>query len=72
MITAYLIRIDEVDNSCYYFSKHALSIGNRVIIPYGKDNKRLNGTVKNIINTQVKDFDVPIDAMKYICENKEK
>lgn len=72
MITAYLIRIDEVDNSCYYFSKHALSIGNRVIVPYGKDNKRLNGTVKNIINTQVKDFDVPINAMKYICEKKEK
>lgn len=70
MITAYLIRIDEVDNSCYYFSKNALSIGDRVTVPYGKDNKKLNGTVKKILNTQVKDFDVPIEAMKYICKQE--
>ncbi|MDY4110608.1 MAG: hypothetical protein SOY48_06970 [Eubacterium sp.] len=68
LITAYLITIDEVQNSCYYFSKVPLSLGDRVVVPYGKNNKHLNGTVKKILNTQVKDFNVPLDVMKYICE----
>lgn len=68
LITAYLITIDEVQNSCYYFSKTPLSLGDRVVVPYGKNNKHLNGTVKKILNTQVKDFNVPLDVMKYICE----
>lgn len=72
MITAYLIRIDDVNNSCYYFSKNRLSVGDRVTVPYGKDNKHLNGTIKKIVNSQVKDFNIPIDVIKYICEEKEK
>lgn len=66
MITAYQIRIDDENNSCYYFSKADLSPGDKVIVPYGKDNKQLNGTVKKVVNTQVKDFNVPISAMKYV------
>lgn len=54
LITAYLITIDEVQNSCYYFSKAPLSLGDRVVVPYGKNNKHLNSTVKKILNLRLK------------------
>ena len=47
-------------------SKADLSPGDKVIVPYGKDNKQLNGTVKKVVNTPVKDFSIPISAMKYV------